>query len=93
MLDNGGCSWEVVFELGLAFMGHTDAAEESVFGICKSKESFNAVQRCVEVGKDLTAAANAAIECWLFVSRRLGVVKDIRLLIARLAWEPWLWSK
>ncbi len=34
------------------------------------------------------------MECWLLVGRRIGVVKDMRLAIARLLWEErWEWGK
>jgi hypothetical protein len=33
------------------------------------------------------AMARAAIACWLATARRLGVVKDIRLLIAQKLWD------
>jgi hypothetical protein len=37
--------------------------------------------------------AKEAIGCWSMAGRRRGVVKDIRVMIAKMAWEPWLWSK
>jgi hypothetical protein len=38
--------------------------------------------------------ARAAIHCWSAVALRLGVVKDIRVMIAKMAWEePWRWSE
>jgi hypothetical protein len=38
--------------------------------------------------------ARQAIDCWSVVARRCGVAKDIRLLIAKMAWEDaWRWGE
>jgi hypothetical protein len=34
-----------------------------------------------------TAKTQRAIECWIGVGIRVGVVKDIRLVIARMLWN------
>jgi hypothetical protein len=83
----------VVFELGSTFKGHVDVTNEKVFDASAELEELRAVQRCVELHDEWTAAAKVAIECWLVVGRRHGMMKDIRLVIARLAWaERAAWS-
>jgi hypothetical protein len=38
--------------------------------------------------------ARAAVNCWSIAGRRHGVVKDMRVMIAKMAWaEPWLWGE
>ena len=64
-----------------------DVTNEKVFDASAELEELRAVQRCVELHDEWTAAARAAIECWIAVGFRLGVVKDIRLVIARLVWD------
>jgi hypothetical protein len=48
--------------------------------------------RVVELYELRCAVGKSAIDCWSIIERRLGVVKDIRVKIARLAWEQrWAW--
>jgi hypothetical protein len=42
----------------------------------------------------MVSRAREAIMCWSIVGRRRGVVKDIRIMIAKIAWtEDWRWSE
>ncbi len=86
--EAGGGSGRVIFELGAAYRGHVDVRGLVVFGerISKKKRA-EVAQRCVDLHERWCRLARAAIECWLLVAARLGVVKDIRLLLARSLWE------
>jgi hypothetical protein len=38
--------------------------------------------------------ARDAVACWSIVGIRRGLVKDVRVMIAKMAWEePWQWSE
>jgi hypothetical protein len=51
------------------------------------------MQRILALHEAMLAKARGAVDCWSIVGRRRGVVKDIRVVIAKMAWEePWLWS-
>ncbi len=95
LFEEGKESGRVVFELGRAFKGHVDVAEKIVFGMSElDEEKLLAVQRCLALHEKWTAAATEAIEFWLVAGRRLGVAKDVRLMIARLLWmERASWSE
>jgi TPR repeat protein len=73
----------VVFELGawLARLGRDGIARNA------TAQEKVAVKLCVEFHDKCCDAARAAARCWLLVAKRLGVSKDMRLLIARLIWE------
>ncbi len=91
--DEGEGSRRVLFELGSAFKGHVDAANDTVFDRRVDVEELRVMLRCVELHDEWTTAAKAAIECWVAAGIRHRVMKDIRVVIARLAWEePWAWS-
>jgi hypothetical protein len=51
-------------------------------------------QRLIGLFDAMLGRARQAIACWSIVARRCGVVKDIRLVIAKMAWaEPWRWGE
>jgi TPR repeat protein len=77
----------VVFELGAAFKGHFGGGR--VFGMSSwsAADDFALAQQCVELHDEVLVQARDAIACWLMLARRLGVSKDMRLLITRILWE------
>jgi hypothetical protein len=80
--EHAGEAGRVVFEIG----GALRRAEKRPKGRRELHLTAHAL-RCVEVYNLATARAEAAIECWLAVGQRLGVVKDMRRLIAQMVWE------
>jgi hypothetical protein len=51
-------------------------------------------QRVVELHCAMLVRARRAIDCWSTAGRRLGVVKDMRVVIAKMAWaEVWRWGE
>jgi hypothetical protein len=77
----------IAYEVGAACAGHLRVADVTAFGKGVGREELEAGQRCVAFFEKLIAAVRAGIACWLLIGRRLGVAKDIRVLIARLVWE------
>ncbi len=95
LLEEGKGSVRAVFEIGAALKPHLDLANARAFGkplgVCKQS-----VQLCVELHDKWCAEAKKAISCWTVVATRLGVVKDVRLLIAQMLWDDggaWSWGK
>jgi hypothetical protein len=66
-----------VFELGLALRAVPN----------RVMVSSALAQRYVDLHTRWVADAKAAIECWIAAARSLGVCRDVRRLIARMAWE------
>jgi hypothetical protein len=63
--------------------------KREVFGVLSPTEE-NQLRRIVELyeGREaMMRRAREALACWSVVGRRLGVVRDIRIKIARPAWE------
>jgi hypothetical protein len=62
---------------------------------CRVSESeCEWLQRVVALHKELLGRAKVAIDCWSMAARRLGVVKDMRVMIAKMAWEEaWQWGE
>jgi hypothetical protein len=74
---------KVQFEIGAACAGNVNGAVLFAFGSHTGLDEWNALQQAVVLHKKTCELATAAIHCWLLVARRLRVVKDIRVLIAR----------
>jgi hypothetical protein len=50
------------------------------------------LERALETHQLTLGRARQAVDCWSVVARRCGVVKDVRVMIAKMAWqEPWRW--
>jgi hypothetical protein len=59
-----------------------------------SDDSTEGLRRVLELHDAVAVRAKQAIACWSVVGERLGLVKDVRVLIAKMAWkEAWLWSR
>lgn len=52
-----------------------------------SAAKLRAGERAVEHCHQWCAGASMAVLCWLWLSRCLGMMKDIRLVTAHLVWE------
>jgi hypothetical protein len=56
-------------------------------------EQLLKLRRVAELHAAMLSRAREAIDCWSVVARRLGVAKDMRVLIAKMAWEEaWHWN-
>ncbi len=84
LFEEGSVSGRVVFELGSVFSGLVDIDDET-FG-WYDEDEVEGPHRCIQLHGEWCNAAKRAIECWLVVGSRLGVMKDIQLMIARLLW-------
>jgi hypothetical protein len=67
-------------------------AETVVFGCSYAEEVIERLFRVVKLHDVMLERARRALCCWSVVAMRLGVVRDIRIKIAKMAWEEvWLW--
>jgi hypothetical protein len=68
-------------------------AERRVFGRIVDSEERDKLNRLFELHDEMLSRARDAIDCWSVVGLRRGMVKDMRVMIAKMAWEePWRWS-
>jgi hypothetical protein len=50
--------------------------------------------RVGELHAAMLGRARRAIDCWSVAALRCGVVKDVRVMIAKMAWaEAWRWGE
>jgi hypothetical protein len=84
-------SGRVVFEIGAACKGCIDRGR-TVFGRRFDEKRMRCAEAAVVLHDRWCDMAREAIRCWMQVARRY-LVKDIRILIARLLWkERWVWA-
>ena len=88
---------ETIFVIGEILNGNVLLPEGVVFGFPFKpgrEREFEACVTCVERYKKWKGQCLAAINCFLVVARRLGVVKDMRRVICALLWaERVTWAK
>jgi hypothetical protein len=69
-------------------------AESTVFRVAVEVSFLCKMQRVLELHDAMLERARQAIDCWSVVGRRRGMVKDTRVMIAKMAFEEaWRWSK
>jgi hypothetical protein len=68
-------------------------AEGQVFGRVVDSEEMDRLNRLLALHDEMLSRTRDAIDCWSMAGRRRGMVKDMRVMIAKMAWEePWRWS-
>jgi hypothetical protein len=70
-----------------------NVAKEMVFDDPYPPKEMARFERVIVLHDAMLRRARIAIDCWSVAGRRCGVAKDIRVMIAKLAWEEvWRWS-
>jgi TPR repeat protein len=75
--------------------GNRLLAQRRLYGkeLAEEQEAIKKLERVAELYAPMLDRARRAVACWCIVGRRIGMVKDIRVLIGKMAWdEPWRWS-
>jgi TPR repeat protein len=58
-----------------------------------SKSELEGLQRVLGLQSAMLNRTRRAVACWSVVGLRCGLVKDVRVMIAKMVWqEPWHWS-
>lgn len=81
-------SVRVMFAIGRALNGHVNAEKREIFGETYDFDArIGPANRAIEFYGAECLAARRTVDAWTIVGRRKGIVKDVRLLIARLIWD------
>jgi hypothetical protein len=68
-------------------------AERRLFREPLSETDISRLQRVLQLHAAMLECARSAVRCWSLVGLRCGLVKDVRVVIAKIVWEePWRWS-
>jgi hypothetical protein len=83
----------ILFVSAPPIRAHLDIATKRVFRNPVASSVLRRLQRVVKLYEAMLGRARAAVVCWSMAGRRMGVVKDIRVMVAKMAWrEPWVWA-
>jgi TPR repeat protein len=89
-----GSSGRILHTVGLLLRVHFDSDKSRVFNFDLDDSETQELLRIVELHGEMLGCARAAIACWSMAGRRCGVAKDIRVMIAKMAWEEaWRWDR
>jgi hypothetical protein len=70
-----------------------DAPSGKPFGVLCSEKDLSGLQRLLQLHRTMMESARTAIDCWSMAARQRGLVKDLRVVIAKMVWEePWRWA-
>jgi hypothetical protein len=71
-----------------------DVSSCTAFNLSVTKGMSDKLRRILELHEAMLQRARRAIDCWSVVSRRCGLVKDVRLVVAKMVWkDAWRWGE
>jgi hypothetical protein len=76
-----------LLELGGMLAGRLDSSDTQILGLRDPGTSIRTALQCMALYHGWVREVRAAIRTWTGVARRAGVVKDVRVLVARRLWE------
>jgi hypothetical protein len=86
--NSGSGNGDVVFQIGRALSVNIDAEKRTFFGTnCNFDNLIGPANSAVSFYKSQLAQCRRAVDMWSVCAARIGVVKDIRIFIGKLAWE------
>jgi hypothetical protein len=79
---------EVVFAIGKALKGHIDDEKQTMFGsACDYDSLITLAKQALQFYESQLMACRRGVNAWSMIAKRLGVIKDVRLLISKLIWN------
>jgi hypothetical protein len=89
----GGQLGRILHVTAPVLRANLNVVEQEVFGTKIGKEVWQRLLRVLELHEAMIYRARRAVMCWSMAGRRRGVVKDMRVMIAKMLWEePWRWG-
>ncbi len=93
-LFEAGKHGRILAEVAPAMKGNLDVANGKAFRFYVGSTNVEKLEQVVVLYQVCLARARQAIVCWSMVGVRLGVMKDVRVMIAQVAWtERWRWAE
>ncbi len=82
----------VVFAMGRILRKQIKADKQTMLGKLEGTHLFEPAMDAVQFHEDICQAARRAVDTWSMIGARVRIVKDVRLMIAKLIWnarEEW----
>jgi hypothetical protein len=78
----------VMFAIGRALKGWIDLEKRQIFGFDRNfEECVGLASHASKFYEHQLAQYRRAVDCWMLVGKDCGLVKDVRIIIAKLIWE------
>ena len=88
LFESGSGSAAIMFAIGRALQGHVNEEKKTVFNSdYKFGSRSGPAKRAIAFYEAQIKATKDAMRAWTLVGIHLGVVKDVRRLIAKLIWD------
>jgi hypothetical protein len=89
-----GSLGRVLHTVAPVFRKSVNVAQREMFGTRLQEIPLRMCLRLIELHDAMLERARQAIDCWSMAGRRHSVVKDMRVMIAKMAWEEvWRWGE
>jgi hypothetical protein len=89
-----GAHGRIVHTMAPLLRNNASTESGTVFGSFYSVLQMSEFRRIVELYDAMLGRARRAIHCWSMAGRRCRVVKDMRVMIAKMLWEEaWRWGE
>ncbi len=86
--SSGSGSARVMFAIGCALNGNINMEEKQIFGDDYDFDfRIRLANQAIAFHESQIKSARLAVDVWVMVALRIGVVKDIRRLISQLIWD------
>lgn len=85
--NSGLLKSNVVFAMGLALKGHIDTERMQIFGSDEIPCLITPALQAVDFYNAQLVACKKAVDAWTMIGLRIGVFKDIRILIGKMIWN------
>ncbi len=91
--ENGECG-RIVFAVAPTLRVCLGDNEESMFEVTYRPTQIEKLRRVIKWYEVILDRARRAMDCWSVVGRRLHLARDVRAVIAKIAWEEaWQWGE
>lgn len=77
---------QIWFAIGEAVHGHLNVARQEIFGSIRFPHCIHRAQRALLFFVGQSLAARRAVDTWTLCGIRCGLIRDIRILIAKIVW-------
>jgi hypothetical protein len=77
----------VLHTVGALVKSNLNVAQRECYGVRVSEEKLAGLLRLLELYEAIRGRAKQAIAAWSMAGRRCGVVRDMRVMIAKMAWQ------
>ena len=77
----------MLFMMGRMLKGYVDEEKRLVFGLRERKLEFDTARDVLRLYDDCITRARDATMTWMMIAKRLGLYRDVSVLVGRMVWD------